>query len=217
MKRDQATIIWGVVLVLAGLLFLFQSLGWLGNLGDLVWALGFGVAGAVFCGAYVNNRAQWWAIIPGLSLLGLAALMGIGAVDSRLAGIIGAPIFLGAIGAGFWVVYLTQRAFWWAIIPGGVMLSVALMVFLEGLNLPYDFAFVIMLGIAATFGAVSLVRTEEGRRLTWALIPAGIMGVIGLALMFEAIALLRFAWPVALIAGGLFFLLRYLLTSRAKE
>jgi len=162
MKRDQATIIWGVALVLAGLLFLFQSLGWLGNVGDVVWALGFGLAGAVFCGVFVHNRAQWWAIIPGLSLLGLAALVGLGAADGQLADIIGAPIFLGAIGASFWVVYLTQRTFWWAIIPGGVLLSVALMVFLEGLNLPYDFAFVLMLGIAATFGAVSLVRTEEG-------------------------------------------------------
>lgn len=217
MRKDQGAFIWGIVLVLVGLLFLFQSLGFLDNVGDIVWALGFGVAGAVFCGAFLNNRAQWWAVIPGFTLLGLAILMGTAALHSGLEDLVGVPLFLGAIGASFWVIYATQRRFWWAIIPGGVMFSVALLVFLEALPLPFDVAWVIMLGIAATFGAVSMVRTENGKRLSWALIPAGILGIIGLMLMVEAVALLRYVWPVALIAGGVVFLLRYARRNQPME
>ena len=35
----------------------------------------------------------------------------------------GGALFLGCIGIAFWVIYLADRARWWGIIPGGVLLG----------------------------------------------------------------------------------------------
>ena len=35
-------------------------------------------------------------------------------------------MFLGTIGLSFWVIYLTRRDFWWAVIPGGALMTLAL-------------------------------------------------------------------------------------------
>lgn len=217
MKKGQSTLIWGGALVVVGVLFLLQSLGVIAPVGEAIWAIATAVVGAVFTGLFISDRSQWWTIIPGLSLLGLAALIGIGLAAPALAEIVGVPLFLGAIGASFWAVYLTQRKLWWAIIPGGVLLSVALLALLNALSLPFDVGWVILLGIAATFFGVSFVTTEEGKRLTWALVPAGVMGLVGLLVMASEIKALRYVWPIVMIALGLFFLYRYLKSTRTPK
>ncbi len=217
MKREQGTIIWGIVLVVVGLLFLLQTFGFLEDVGDLVWGLAFALGGIVFTSVFIGNRARWWAIIPGLTLLGLGALIGIGALlPSYYENLIGAPLFLASISAAFWTIYLTQRRLWWAIIPGGVMASVAAVAFLDALPARFDSGWVMMLGLSATFAIVATVRSEQGPRMTWALIPAGVLGLIGLALLFDTVSAVTYIVPVGLVLAGLYFVWRSV-RSRPKE
>jgi hypothetical protein len=202
-------LVWGLVLVGLGALFLLQSLGVLGGtFGALVLAVLFGLGGVGFLYVFVSNRAHWWAAIPGFTLVGLGSLIGLDAVAPRLGGDLGAALFLASISLSFWVIYFTRRQFWWAIIPGGVMASVATVVLVEAFNPPFDGGAVMMLGLGATFFLVSLVRNERGGTMRWALIPAGVLSAIGLMILLESAALLRYLWPAILIVAGLYFVLR---------
>jgi len=150
------------------------------------------------------DREQWWALIPGFTLLGLATLIGFG---DRL-GELGPALFLGSIGLSFAVIYLIRRGdFWWAIIPGGVLLSLALMLalspYLEGVVLPA----ILFLGMAVTFALVYLVSLGR-ERMTWALIPAGILGVMGILMFLSLGGLINYIWALALIVVGAYMLLR---------
>jgi len=209
-NRDRTALIWGAALVVLGLVLLGQSLDLIGSLAPLVWTAVFGLAGLAFVYVYLSSaRARWWAIIPGLSLLGLAALMGLEAISPTLGGLLGAPIFLASIGLSFLLVYLTQRTFWWAVLPCGVMFSVAIVVLVEQLNPPFDAGAVVLLGLSATFLAVSRLATVPGQ-FRWPLIPAAVLGIIGLAILAESASGLGLIWPLILIAAGSYVIVRNL-------
>ena len=75
---------------------------------------------------------------------------------------------------------------------------------------------VLFLGLGLTFAALSLVRTPAGG-LRWALIPAGVMLLLGLAvLVATGNELFRYLWPVALILVGLYLLARTFLTRHPE-
>ncbi len=117
MQDRRTSIILGALLVVAGLVFLAQNLELLGSMENLIWVVLFGLGGLAFLYVFAANREQWWAIIPGFTLLGLAALIGFG----ESLGALGGAFFLGAIGLAFWVIYALRRDFWWAIIPAGAL------------------------------------------------------------------------------------------------
>src|SRR6266700_3134018 len=75
MKRIETSIIVGMVLIGAGVLFLLQNLGVLGPVGNVVRALLFVVGGGAFLMAFAIKPGHWWALIPGFALLGLGALL----------------------------------------------------------------------------------------------------------------------------------------------
>jgi hypothetical protein len=200
-------LVWGAILIILGALFLLQNLGIMGSLISFVWVLVFAAAGAAFLYVLVSDPRRWWAAIPGFSLLGLAFLIGVESVFPRLGDLVGAPVFLGSISLGFWAVYLRERRFWWAIIPAGVMASVATLVFVEALNPPFDVGGIILLGIGVTFALVGMVKTDHGH-LRWAWIPAGVMTLLGILILGQSVIAMRYLWPVVLIGAGAFFALR---------
>src|SRR5689334_8317941 len=107
MKRSVTPVVLGLVLIGAGVLSLLQNLGVLGPVAGLVWALAFAAAGAAFLATFAARPAHWWALIPGSTLLGLGALVGLQELAPALAASWGGPLFLGGIGLGFGAVYLT--------------------------------------------------------------------------------------------------------------
>ena len=121
----------------------------------------------------------------------------------------GATFFLGGIGLGFLLITLNNREFWWAIIPAGTLFTVALVAGLASVLEGVGAGAVLFLGLALTFGALYLVRTPQGR-MKWALIPAGVLLVIGLGMMAFSESVLQYLWPLALIGVGLYFLWRAL-------
>jgi len=55
-------------------------------LGGFVWAALFALVGVVFIGVFLQNRENWWAIIPGLTLLGIGAITALAIVAPKQVG-----------------------------------------------------------------------------------------------------------------------------------
>lgn len=210
MQRNSWRIIVGVLVLLMGVVALLQTLKIIPTQGSLIalfMSLIFLCGGVAFVWLlFQDSKTNWWAAIPGLSLLSIGSLIGLselfpGAIDH-----IGGAIVLGGIALGFWLVYLITPRNWWAIIPGGVMLTLAAITVLpdrqEGL-VPG----VLFLGMALTFGLLSLI-TVDGKRMTWPWIPAVVLLVVGMISSFRAGSWFGYIWPAALILAGIFLLVR---------
>lgn len=206
MKAATASIIAGAVLLLAGVLLLLDALRVL-DTAQLVWPFIFGAAGAVFLAVFSRSRDYWWAAIPGFVLLGLAAVAFTTQLWPQPAGDWPGSLFFLFISAGFAAVYFRVRASWWALIPCGVMLTLALVVALPPAMEGPPVAAVLFLGLAATFAALTL--TPE--RMKWPLIPAAALAVLGLsfaiqsAVNFRAMEYLTAVVPLAAGLGLLYY------------
>jgi hypothetical protein len=202
----ESRILWGALLIFAGVVFLLQNLG-LFEGGDLFWAIVLGLGGLFFLSAFLPNRANWWALIPGFTLLSIALLIVLERFAHSFTQNWGGSIVLGGIAVSFFAVYLANRDNWWAIIPGGVMLTLA---FVAG----FDSAFggfggggIFFLGMGLTFALLAVLQTPQGQ-MKWAWIPAGVLLLIGLLIMAASEAWAGLIWPVALILVGIFFVYR---------
>jgi hypothetical protein len=214
MRRSRA--IWGALLVLAGLFLLLQNLGVVAiSAGGWLWAVFFGLGGLAFLAVYAGNREHWWSLIPGFVLLSIGSLLAMDYVVPRVAATWGGPLFLGGISIAFWLILLTRRENWWAAIPAGILLTLAAVAALGQVSTGMETGGLFFLGLAATFGLVYLLPTPEGR-MTWALIPASILLVLGLATLLAATAVLQYLWPLALILLGVYVLLRGGRSSKEK-
>jgi hypothetical protein len=217
-KSANTSITAGIALMAAGVLLLLDLLGILDS-AALVWPLIFAAAGTAFAVLFVRSRDNWWAAIPGSVFLGLAAVILVTQLwPGPAAYWAGAFLFL-FMGAGFGAVYARERSNWWALIPCGVMLTLALVVALppgwEGMPV----AAVLFLGLAATFAVLALVpvppehrpgqpgaaagqpgavaglpavagQPAEPARMKWPLVPAAVLAVLGLIFALQATALL---------------------------
>lgn len=214
MSRPDMRIVWGVLLIAAGLLFLAQSLGLISSAWRALWVAVFGVAGLSFVAWLLVDRRQWWAIIPGLTLLGLAGATLLSILLPEENDRWGGLMFLGAIGLSFALVYLMRRDFWWALIPAGALLTLALVTVFARFMAGAELGALIFLGLSLTFGLVAVVPTPHGR-MTWAWIPAGVLGVIGILIALAMGSLLNYLWPVALILAGVCLLVRSFAPKRS--
>jgi hypothetical protein len=212
MEIIRSRLLWGALLILAGVVFLLDSLQVV-SLGEYFITALFALGGLFFLSVYTGNRQQWWALIPGVVLLSLAALIFINQAFPNRFENLGGVIFLGGIGLAFLLVYLTQRENWWAVIPAGVLFTVAIISGI-GDTVQGDFVpGVLFLGLAVTFAVVALLPNAQGR-MSWAFIPAGILAVMGLLFLAAQVSLINFVWPVALILLGLFLIGRTYLWKR---
>lgn len=201
----------GGLIVLAGVLLLLQNLGLITGVEHFAWAILFGLGGLAFLATFLYKRDNWWAAIPGSALLSLAALIVLGDLYPNLDNW-GGTVFLGGLSLGFWAVYLSQRAQWWALIPGGVLLTLAAVAGAEPFLPGTSSGGIFFLGLGVTFGLLYLLPTP-GERMNWALIPCAILLIMGSFLMAAAVGLLKFVGPGALILIGIYLLYR---TSRKQ-
>jgi hypothetical protein len=207
MKRFDLRIIWGGLLICAGALFLLFEMNLIPRAWDFVWGLLFGVSGCVFIYAFWSNRTQWWTLIPGLGLISLALLM---VLDTLLPGAdwLGA-IFLAGIGLSFWLIYAVNTENWWAVIPGGVLVTLAIVAGVDPFVDGDISGGIFMFGLGLTFGLLGVLPIQEGR-LKWAFIPAVVLIILGFFLISPFLPLLNYIWPLALIVLGGYFILKYL-------
>ncbi|MFP4344439.1 MAG: hypothetical protein ACLFU8_07095 [Anaerolineales bacterium] len=211
MEDRKSSILLGIVLLVAGIIFLLMSLNVIAVNQLLLWMTLFLTGGLAFLVVFFLNREHWWPIIPGLTLLGLAALLGLNELVPAVADTWGPAFFMAFISLAFWFIYIYSRGDeWWAIIPGGVLFTIALIIGLSESVGGETIGGIFMVGLALTFLLVFLLPSPGGRP-KWALIPAGILFIIGFFIIATAAALLIYIWPLIFLLGGLLLILRALM------
>jgi hypothetical protein len=214
-KRTNVELILGLFLVLGGAIVLLQNLNVIPTSG-VFWGFAFLFAGLVFLYVYLANRLHWWALIPGFTLLGIGGTIVLSEFAPAVGSIAGGALVLGGISLGFWVIYLTDVDRWWAVIPGGVMLTLAIVTLTDVASPGFDGGAVFFLGLGATFALLWLLPARE-RKMTWALIPAVVLLAMGLLLSAAATSLVNYVVPGIFILLGAFFLLRTFASRPQKE
>ncbi len=198
----------GALLVIVGIAALLDTLNVI-PFGGLLWGVLFSFGGAAFIVYLLQNRSAWWAIIPGLVLLGLGFIILISAIFPNFQGEIGGFIFFIAISIAFLIVYIMNKKFWWAIIPAGVTASLASTILVDQFT-RFEGGGVFLLGIAVTFALISILPGLEGNR-QWPLIPAGILFIVGLFALIDDFNLSNLIWAIILILVGVFLVVRSLM------
>ncbi len=210
MKTSITRTVVGLLLVLGGIVLLLENLGFLRAWRSWFWAMIFGGGGLLFLAVYAGDRRQWWALIPGASLIGVGLLIFLGTVRG-VTDEMGAGVMLLCISLAFWGVFFSDRRQWWALIPGGVLIVVAVIPIMAR-ALPASVTgglFFIGLGLVFT---VLYLFSFSNPDLRWAKWPALPLFLIGLLAMF-ATHLLTW-WPLLLILLGLYLLLRTMMGRR---
>jgi hypothetical protein len=205
--RQVNLLVWAAVLVVAGVALLLFNFGVLARYeptAQYVVAGILAIAGLSALVSYFWRRDQWWRLMPGWTLLALAAMVLVGMNELLPRPYVAAVLFLG-LALAFANLYLVNRVeHWWAIIPGGFMLVLAGVITLTATTTRLEtLGAILFAGMGLVFVLVYLLAGKA--RHWWALIPAGVLLLFGL-LTYSVDnevqnALLRW-WPAALIVVG---------------
>jgi len=157
-----------------------------------------------FLVVFLRNRGQWWALIPFYVILAIGMMIGLTELNIVPDAFV-ATYVLTAIALPFLVVFLRNREQWWALIPAYVLLIIGVMVALIELGVLSDLLVpaYVLLAIAIPF----FVVYARNPRQWWALIPGGIMAVIGLSFLI-AEALIQYVGAAVLLIAGIWILVR---------
>ena len=203
--RPRATM--GILLVLGGILLLLQSLNLLrGTWENVIWTVVLGAVGIYFISLFFTNRKNWWWLLPGIILIGIA-VSNLLEIALPQASYLNDLIVLGSIGIAFVAVYFNDRVNWWALIPGGVLLTLGVVSLADETNLvAFDSSAIFFFGLGFTFLVLYLIPTPYGR-IRWAIFPALPLLLVGGFLAFESQAQVwEIAGPAIIIVAGLYFL-----------
>lgn len=212
MNKLGSRILWGVLLIAVGVLFLLQSLGVI-RFVEILWPVLIGMASLAFLFVFFSApQTNWWAAIPGFVLLSVAGVVALDQLtpDQLRPDVVEAwsgSMFLGGIALAFWMIYAFNPGQWWTVIPGGVLLTLAAVAGLSSVLQGVEMGGVFFLGLGLTFALLALLPTPEGR-LTWSIVPAIVFLVMGALITAAAAELINYVWPAALILGGLYLLYR---------
>jgi len=205
---------WGGLLIIIGVVVILENLE-IVRFGGLIWALILAIIGIGFLPVFISNKDNWWALIPAFTLLSVALAITLSNLWSEDLGSLSGFIVLFGIGLSFLVIYLTNRTNWWAFIPFGVLSSIAVSVLLEPYLTDLVFVGIFFLGVGITFGVLSIIPTPQGK-MNWAVVPAGVLFVLGLVFFFVSGDFFRIIAAALLIILGVYVIFRTLKKSPGK-
>jgi len=183
------------------------------DLDPWVWVVVLAATGLLVFLVFLTDRSEYGLLLPTYVLWAVAGLIAL-----AVSNILGDPwiafYVLTAIALPFLVVYIFNRDQWWALIPGYVLLAVGLMVVLLESGILSDLLVpaYVMFAVAIPF----LVVFARDRKLWWALIPGGILIIIGSAFLI-AEAALEYILPVVFIILGIGILVRLFTRKELPE
>ena len=207
MNVNRSGLFWGLLLIGAGLVALGQQMGYIDQFTDpKIWIWIFaGISLLAFINYALSGWQQWAWLFPAGVFGGLALTITLATnnVDSAA---VATPLFVGLF-IPFLAAYLTDRAHnWWALIPGGVMLFLALTTLLVDSTGGEWVGALFLFMIALSFFVVYL----NNRTRTWALLVAYILAVLGIApLMSTGGRDAAYFGPIFLFAVALPFFIIY--------
>jgi hypothetical protein len=198
-------LILGVFFLLIGLAALFSNLGYL-SIEKYIWPGLLAGGGMIFMFFFLVSKSNWWAAIPGSILMSIGLTSALPWIAPGLESRMGGSLVLAGISLGFWLVYLRVPANWWAIIPAGVMLSIASMTLISTAS-GLETAGIFFIGLGLTFALVALLPGAS-LRMGWPWIPAGILLLMGFLFISSASNLATLVLPGAMIIAGLVMVFR---------
>jgi hypothetical protein len=216
MNLTRGPLVWGILLVLGGLLLLAQNLGLLGEMTGTVWVIVLALGSIAFFAAYVTQRRAWWFLFPAFVLAGLVATILLSESQLNVSGLRGdlaGSVFLWSIALAFWGVYLSDSNQWWAIIPAGVMTTIGAMPLVATRVEGTSTGAILFLGIGLTFGILYLLRARHSTG--WAVFPAA--ACLGMALLLGVLGPFDRFWPIIFLIVPGVYLLYQALRPRASR
>lgn len=177
MNINRSGLFWGMLLIAAGAVALAQQAGFIDQFSEEIWIWVFAFVSLIaFINYALSGWRQWGWLFPAGVFGGLALIVALATnnVDSAA---VASPLFFGLL-IPFVAAYLTDRTRnWWALIPGGVMLFLALTTLLVDSAGGEWVGALFLFMIAISFLVVYL----SNRTRLWALIVAYATGVLGIA------------------------------------
>lgn len=176
-------LIWGLILIGAGGLFMARNLGYEVDLTPVFWMGVCAVVSALsFIRYFTGDLKRWGRLLPACQFAAIGIIIGLaeaGVTGSLLA----APLFIGFT-IPFVVAFLVDRQKnYWAVIPTTIFTILALTTQFAERAASELFAGFVVLMIAAPFFIVYFTQPKQW----WALIPAGILSSVGLTALIGAI------------------------------
>jgi hypothetical protein len=209
MNDDRlSTVFWAGGLVVTGILLLLLNFGLLQRfepVAQYVVAGCFAAGGIGFFGGYLSNRSMWWRLIPGWTLLSVAVMVLLTTVSDVSPLFIPAVLFVGLALAFANIFLISRQTNWWAVIPGGFLFVLGVVIGLYTVTDNLELLFAILLvGIGLVFLLLIILGPKEVR--WWPVIPGLVLVLFGLFMVSGGSTaestLLRW-WPVLLVVIGL--------------
>jgi hypothetical protein len=192
---ERPRVLGAFALIAVGVLGLLSSLGILDGLGGLFGLLLFGGI-AVFAASQGRRTGNFFWRVAAYPLFGLA-------IASVAPSSIGGAAFLGSLGLAFGLAWRDDERRWWALIPAGTLLALAVTALVDGTRIGAAASgSVFLLGLAATFYFLTRLRVEPQR---WAIFPAGALALLAIV---SASTVGGWLFPLAFIAAGVYLLWR---------
>lgn len=177
MNTNKSNLFWGVLLIGGGALALAQQMGYINQLSETLWTWIFALVSLVAFLSYALSGGKQWGWLFPAGIFGGLAVTTLLATNGVSNATVGSPLFFGLL-IPFVAAYLSDRSRnWWALIPGGIMLFLAMTTLMVDSMGGEWIGSMLFLMIALAFLMVYL--TDRTR--TWALLVAYIMGVLSIA------------------------------------
>ena len=177
MKKKWLSILWGIILIVSGVLFMLNNIGILDfqYWSNSTWVLIFGAVAVLFLVTYLLQGVRNWGwLFPATVSAGIALVIGLN--DTALGRLMGGAPILAAIAVPFLVAFFTDtQKNKWALIPAWVMTVITAIIFLADKGDGNLVGALVLYSIGLPFLVVYL--TDKNRK--WALIPFGVMTAIG--------------------------------------
>lgn len=182
MKPKLSSIILGMVLILAGLFALANQMGYLKDLSPTTWIIVFAATSILFFVAYFASGIQSWGwLFPACIFAALSGTIAI--TESTIVDEWIATLVLGSVAIPFFIAFLLDRSRKWALIPGLILIFIALVPPLATMMRDDWVGAMIVTMIGLPFLVVYLVAPKNW----WAIIPGGIMLSIALMILLSEV------------------------------
>jgi hypothetical protein len=194
-RTAKQAVVWGGLLIVVGALLLVEAVI---DLSPWIWALMLVAAAVVATALYSTDRTDLGMLITVYALWAIAVLVVLVTLNVLRDEAVAFYVLL-AIAMPFLAVYYRDRRQWWALIPAYVLIVIGVMILLTEMGLLSDLLVpaYVLIAIAVPFFVVYL----RDRKLWWALIPGGILVIIGLGFLVAGAAVEAIGALVLVLVG----------------
>jgi len=217
MTKQSNHFLIGLFLIVLGALLLLNSIGKISLDEENVMAIIFFSGGAVLVAAHFIYNKPLSALIIGAVGIFIGSAIYIGEARAIPDEYIGSILFI-LIALLFFNALRAGKKNWWALIPGGFCLIIAVHIFLDTMWwIPDEYhGIAFFIGGGLVFGIIYLLK-DDTYQLDWAKYPAIIMLSIGCLILLTADfrdVFSRFLFPVIIIGAGVYLVYK---TTRTQQ